>query len=119
MDTRYVGARPLPDVPRNYGPVSPLPQNAWAYGGSWQVGGEHAVAGSGAEIELHFHASKVYLVMGGEGRVRVAVAGRQLRVLRVRGISRLYTVVDAPHLLDAQLRLTFTPGVRVYSFTFG
>jgi hypothetical protein len=57
--------------------------------------------------------------MGGNGRVRVAVDGRPLRVVPVRGISRLYTVVGAPHLLDAQLRLGFTPGVRVYSFTFG
>jgi hypothetical protein len=37
----------------------------------------------------------------------------------VRGISRLYTIVDAPHLLDAQLRLGVSPGVSVYSFTFG
>ena len=119
MDARYVGVRPLPDVPRNYGPVSPVPQNDWAYGGTWRVGGEHATAGEGAEIALHFHASKVYLVMGGSGRVRVAVDGHRLRVVPVRGISRLYTVVAAPHLLDAQLRLSFTPGVRVYSFTFG
>jgi cytochrome c biogenesis protein CcdA/thiol-disulfide isomerase/thioredoxin len=119
MDTRYVGVQPLPNVPRNYGPVSPVPQNAWAYGGTWRVGGEHATAGKGAEIALHFHASKVYLVLGGRGRVRVAVDGHRLGVVPVRGISRLYTVVDTPHLLDAQLRLSFTSGVRVYSFTFG
>jgi cytochrome c biogenesis protein CcdA/thiol-disulfide isomerase/thioredoxin len=119
VDARYVGAPPLPNVARDYGPVSPLPQNEWAYGGTWRVGGEHATAGPGAEIALHFHASKVYLVMGGRGRVRVAVGGHRLGVLPVRGISRLYTVVDTPHLLDEQLRLSFTPGVRVYSFTFG
>jgi hypothetical protein len=28
-------------------------------------------------------------------------------------------VVSSPKLLDAQLRLTFTPGIGVYSFTFG
>jgi len=28
-------------------------------------------------------------------------------------------VLSRPQLLDAQLRLSFTPGVSVYSFTFG
>ena len=41
------------------------------------------------------------------------------RPIRVDGISRLYTVVSRPALLDGQLNLSFTPGVSVYSFTFG
>ena len=104
---------------KNYGVVANEPQNAWTYGGEWRVGSERSTAGRAAEIGLHFHASKVYIVMGGHGRVRVAVAGHRLGVIPVRGISRLYTVVDTPHLLDGQLRLSFSPGVSVYSFTFG
>jgi hypothetical protein len=57
--------------------------------------------------------------MGGRGTVRVSIDGRRGRTVPVRGISRLYTIVDAPHLLDAQLRLGVSPGVSVYSFTFG
>jgi cytochrome c biogenesis protein CcdA/thiol-disulfide isomerase/thioredoxin len=119
MDTRYVGVRPLPNVARNYGVASAVPQNAWLYGGTWRVGTEHATAGRRAELALHFHASKVYIVMGGTGRVRVDVTGERARVVTVRGISRLYTIVSAPKLEDAQLLLSFTPGLSVYSFTFG
>jgi hypothetical protein len=68
---------------------------------------------------LHFHAKNVYLVMGGHGRVGVSVDGHELPPVRVDGISRLYTVVSRPALLDGQLNLSFTPGVSVYSFTFG
>jgi hypothetical protein len=70
-------------------------------------------------LGLHFHAKDVYLVMGGHGRVGVSVDGQSLGSIAVEGISRLYTVLKARQLLDAQLRLRFTPGILVYSFTFG
>jgi hypothetical protein len=57
--------------------------------------------------------------MGGRGRVDVLVDGHELPSIPVRGISRLYTILTWPQLLDAQLRLRFMPGVSVYSFTFG
>jgi cytochrome c biogenesis protein CcdA/thiol-disulfide isomerase/thioredoxin len=118
-DDRYVGLPPAANAVRDYGAVRAPPQNDWAYGGEWRVGHERAVSRERAALALHFHASKVYLVMGGRGSVRVSVGGRPLRTIAVRGISRLYTIVDTPHLRDAQLRLGFSPGVSVYSFTFG
>ena len=87
--------------------------------GRWRLGPEHTTAGTDAELALHFHAADVYLVMGGRGRVGISVDGHELRTISVNGISRLYTVLTRPELLDAQLRLSFTPGVSVYSFTFG
>jgi hypothetical protein len=57
--------------------------------------------------------------MGGRGRVAVSVDGHELRTIAVKGISRLYTVLSAPQLVDAQLLLRVSPGVSVYSFTFG
>jgi thiol-disulfide isomerase/thioredoxin len=119
VDDRYVGLGLAPGAVRDYGPVRPPPQNDWAYGGAWRVEHERAIARKRAALALHFHASKVYLVMGGRGTVRVSIDGRRGRTVPVRGISRLYTIVDAPHLLDAQLRLGVSPGVSVYSFTFG
>ena len=53
--------------------------------------------------------------MGGHGRVSVSVNGHDLGTIPVEGISRLYTVLNTPHLLDAQLLLRFTPGISVYS----
>jgi cytochrome c biogenesis protein CcdA/thiol-disulfide isomerase/thioredoxin len=118
-DERYVGLRMLPGLPRRYRLPLRLGQNDWAYGGSWTIRDEKATAGRDAQLALHFHASKVYIVMGGRGRVGVSVAGRKLGTIDVSGISRLYTVLSTPHLLDARLRLSFSPGVSVYSFTFG
>jgi hypothetical protein len=47
------------------------------------------------------------------------VDGHPLDTIRVSGISRLYRVLGAPQVLDAQLSLGFSPGISVYSFTFG
>jgi cytochrome c biogenesis protein CcdA/thiol-disulfide isomerase/thioredoxin len=118
-DDRYLGLRTVANATHAYRLPASLGQNEWAYGGTWRVEDERAIAGRRAGIGLHFHASKVYLVMGGHGRVGVSVDGRRLRTIKVGGISRLYTVISRPQLLDADLRLRFTPGIAVYSFTFG
>jgi cytochrome c biogenesis protein CcdA/thiol-disulfide isomerase/thioredoxin len=115
----YSGSQPVPDRTAEYTAPKSLPENAWALSGSWLLGTEHTSAGRDAELTLHFHAKDVYLVMGGRGRVRVSVDGHEVRTVAVEGINRLYTVLSRPQLLDAQLRLRFTPGVSVYSFTFG
>jgi cytochrome c biogenesis protein CcdA/thiol-disulfide isomerase/thioredoxin len=119
-DDRYVGDRVLPNAPQAYRlPARDLAQNDWAFGGTWTVEDERAISGRGAQIGLHFHARNVYIVLGGEGRVGVSVDGRRTRTLVVSGIGRLYVAVTARTTVDAQLRLTFTPGVSAYSFTFG
>jgi thiol-disulfide isomerase/thioredoxin len=115
---RYVGRPFLPNAFQRY-QLPPVGQNEWAYGGRWLVSEERALAGAGARLRLHFQARDVYLVMGGHGRVEVGVAGARLGAIRVSGISRLYTLVHAPHLITAPLDLRFSPGISVYSFTFG
>ena len=117
--TGYVGSKALPNVAHDYKAPEDVSQNSWALSGRWRLGGEHTTAVRAAELALHFHAKDVYLVMGGHGSVGVSVDGHKLRTIAVKGIDRLYTVVTRPQLLDAQLRLSFTPGVSVYSFTFG
>ena len=113
------GSTPVPNRTARYTAPKGLPQNGWALSGGWKLGAEHTTARRGAELGLHFHAQDVYLVMGGHGRVSASVDGHDLGTIPVEGISRLYTVLNTPRLLDAQLRLRFTPGISVYSFTFG
>jgi cytochrome c biogenesis protein CcdA/thiol-disulfide isomerase/thioredoxin len=115
----YAGSQPVPGRMAAYTAPKNVTQNGWALSGRWRLGPEHTTAGRDAELALHFHARDVYLVMGGRGRVGVSVDGHELRSIAVRGINRLYTLLTRPQLLDAQLRLSFTPGVSVYSFTFG
>ena len=115
----YVGSKPVPGKTARYTAPKSVTRNGWALAGAWKVGPEHTTAVRDARLALHFRAKDVYLVMGGRGRVRVTLDGHALDTIPVKGISRLYTVVSAMDLLDSQLRLSFTPGISVYSFTFG
>ena len=95
-----------------------VPQNAFAYGGSWTIAGDSAVAGAGARIAARFGARRVFLVLGGRGRVEVRVDGRLTRTVRVVR-QQLYPLVDLPRVGVHDLGLRFTPGVTGYAFTFG
>jgi cytochrome c biogenesis protein CcdA/thiol-disulfide isomerase/thioredoxin len=107
-----------PGVPWTYSFPASLAQNKLAYAGVWTVLDESAQPVRDARLRLHFVAKKVYIVLGGSGRVDVFVDGVARKPLRVTG-DRLYTVVDSRRTLDATLELRFTPGIRAYSFTFG
>jgi hypothetical protein len=99
-------------------PRRELVQDELAYDGTWKVGPEEIVAGLNARLRLSFTAQKVFLVLGGRGKVRLLVDGRPERVVRVQG-SRLYTLLSLPELRNGLLELRFDPGVRGYAFTFG
>ncbi|HEY5160155.1 MAG TPA: hypothetical protein VII83_03685, partial [Gaiellaceae bacterium] len=77
-----------------------------------------ALAGRGARLELNFHASDVYIVLGGKGRVTTLFDGRPLGSIKVTS-DRLYTVYSSRVERNGLLQLRFTPGVQAYSFTFG
>jgi cytochrome c biogenesis protein CcdA/thiol-disulfide isomerase/thioredoxin len=115
---RFVGDEARVGAPATYHFPSTLPLHDLAFGGLWTVLEERAVSGPGARLRVHFQASKVYLVLGGHGNVKVLVNGRAQRTVRVDG-DRLYTLVDSPHEMDAQLELQFTRDISAYAFTFG
>jgi cytochrome c biogenesis protein CcdA/thiol-disulfide isomerase/thioredoxin len=98
---------------------SSLPADEYAYGGQWSVGSEASTAGSGATIELSFSAKNVYLVMGGQGTVRVSVGGRPNKTIAVGGVPRLYQLVGPGSYQSNLLSLSFSAGVQAYDFTFG
>jgi cytochrome c biogenesis protein CcdA/thiol-disulfide isomerase/thioredoxin len=99
-------------------PRRELMQHELAYDGTWNVGREEIVAGLDARLRLSFIARKVFLVLGGDGKVRVLLDGKPMRVVHVDG-SRLYTLLSLPELTNGLLELRFDPGVRGYAFTFG
>jgi cytochrome c biogenesis protein CcdA/thiol-disulfide isomerase/thioredoxin len=116
---RFVGSRIVPDKEADYSIPQAVPQNSLAYGGRWTVEKERIVAGEDARLRLVFHARKVFLVLGGSGRVEVAVDGRHVRMVEVTE-DRLYTLVELPgEAADHTLDLSFTPGTEAYAFTFG
>jgi cytochrome c biogenesis protein CcdA/thiol-disulfide isomerase/thioredoxin len=122
----YVGSaraeRWLPSTPRDgthtYAAPASLPTSHFALGGTWRVTPEDATAVQAATLTAHVHARHVYLVLGGRGTVGVDVAGGHSRTIHVTG-QRLYTLADFPHVGEHVLRLSFTPGVSAFAFTFG
>ena len=76
-------------------------------------------AGPGATLGLHFTADDVYLVMSGSGTVAVSYNGRHLTTFPVGGIPKLYTLFSGTVLQTGVLKLTVSPGVEAYDFTFG
>jgi cytochrome c biogenesis protein CcdA/thiol-disulfide isomerase/thioredoxin len=115
---RFDSDRLVVQRPYDYRLPTSLPRDHWAYGGTWTVASERAIAGDGARLELHFHARKVHLVLGGHGYVGVGLDGKSRGAVRVDG-PRLYTLVSQRKLRDGKLDLRFTPGVQAYAFTFG
>jgi hypothetical protein len=93
-------------------------ENELAFGGPWRIEQERAVAGPDARLRLHFYAQNVFLVLSGNGRVRVSVNGSYVQTVRVNA-NRLYTLARLPQLTEGVLDLAFTRGVSAYAFTFG
>jgi cytochrome c biogenesis protein CcdA/thiol-disulfide isomerase/thioredoxin len=115
---RYAGSPIVRDRAARYRLPKRLPPDELAYGGTWTVTPERIVAGPNATLQLHFRAEKIYLVLGGHGRVRVAIGGRPQSALDVDAY-KLYTLRDGTSPADALLELRFPPGVQAYAFTFG
>jgi cytochrome c biogenesis protein CcdA/thiol-disulfide isomerase/thioredoxin len=119
---RFVGSQLVSGREADYSIPKVVPQSSFAYGGRWTVEKERIVAGGDARLRLSFHARKVFLVLGANGRtgtVQVRVDGRSLKTVRVTE-DRLYTLAELPgevgnHTLD----LSFSPGTEAYAFTFG
>jgi cytochrome c biogenesis protein CcdA/thiol-disulfide isomerase/thioredoxin len=118
---------------RSYAPLpAKLPENALAYGGNWQISPESATAGAGAQLTIHFHARRVFLVLGSPGQargMRVLLDGRPIPAAAAgadvhNGVAtiesqRLYRLVDLPRVGDHSLTVAPDPGISGYAFTFG
>ena len=115
---RYAGLPVREDKSAEYAFPKVLSQNELAYAGGWTVGPQRIVAGSNARLRLHFQAMRVYLVLGGQGRVEKLVDGRPVGTTAVNG-DRLYTLLSFPKAVDGTLELRFSAGLSAYAFTFG
>jgi hypothetical protein len=102
-----------------YQPPPTLPQDAFAFGGRWDVSSEGATAGPGATLALRFRAQDVYLVLGGTGTVGVSVDGVPIRTVAVGGEPRLYQLVGPGSSRQGMLTLAVPSGVEAFDVTFG
>ncbi len=94
-----------------------LPPHQFALSGTWTVGAEQVTSGKDAAIEVRYDASDLYLDMSGTGTV-TAESGGQSSTVSVSGVPNIYTLARGKPR-EHVVRLHVTPGLDLYSFTFG
>ncbi len=114
-------------------PSGLLALSQFAYGGTWTIGPQQALAGAGASITANVQGKHVYIVLSppahGVGHVGVLINGHAPTAANAGSdvhngtitvnSQRLYNIVAAPSDQDETIKLTFSPGMSAYSFTFG
>jgi cytochrome c biogenesis protein CcdA/thiol-disulfide isomerase/thioredoxin len=97
---------------------SSLATDTFDLSGVWNVGQQSITSGKDAVIKLAFHASEVYLDVGGTGTLTASSGGRS-RVVRVSGAPDIYAVATEDPAQNGTVTIKLSPGLAAYSFTFG
>jgi cytochrome c biogenesis protein CcdA/thiol-disulfide isomerase/thioredoxin len=103
---------------RTYASPSSIPTDAFALTGTWSVGDQALTSGANAGITLAYQADDIYLDLGGTGTITATVDGRTTSY-HVSGAPNIYTLLDRSTQGSGTLRVTLSPGLSAYSFTFG
>jgi cytochrome c biogenesis protein CcdA/thiol-disulfide isomerase/thioredoxin len=114
----YAGQGRYADGRGEFTAPSGLHTSSFALSGAWTIGKESISSGAGAGITLAFHASKVYLDVGGTGTLTLSGDG-PTRTIHVSGAPDIYTVASSAQPADGTVTIRLSPGLRAYSFTFG
>jgi Thioredoxin like C-terminal domain len=103
---------------QNFSYPATVPDDDFALTGNWSVTDESLTAQGNAGIELNFQADDVYLDVGGTGTVTATVDGKTT-AYPVSGPPDIYTLFDKKAEERSLLKISLSPGLSVYSFTFG
>jgi cytochrome c biogenesis protein CcdA/thiol-disulfide isomerase/thioredoxin len=114
----YAGTGRYADGRHQFTAPAQLRTSSFALSGTWTIGKESISAGADAGIALAYHASKVYLDVGGTGTLTVSGDG-PTRTLHVSGAPDIYTVASSAQSESGQITIRLSPGLQAYSFTFG
>jgi thiol-disulfide isomerase/thioredoxin len=114
----YAGSTPLQPGTATFAYPPSIPDDQFALTGTWQVTDESITAVSAAGITLNYDADDIYLDVGGTGTVTATVDGKTT-TYPVSGAPNIYTVLHRTSEERGILKLTLTPGLSAYSFTFG
>ncbi|WP_306215377.1 hypothetical protein [Actinoplanes sp. RD1] len=92
----------------------------YAYGlsGTWNVTEGSITAQRDAVITLNYTAHDAYLDLSGTGSITVT-AGGTTKKYAVSGAPNIYTVIHGPDLAVGTVKVSLSPGLSAYSFTFG
>jgi cytochrome c biogenesis protein CcdA/thiol-disulfide isomerase/thioredoxin len=114
----YVGSTPLAPGTATFAYPPSIEDDAFGLAGTWTVTDESITAEANAGITLNYEAADIYLDVGGTGTVTATVDG-QTTAYAVSGAPNIYTVLHRATEERGVLKLTLSPGLSAYSFTFG
>jgi hypothetical protein len=96
-----------------------LPSDGFALRGRWTLDDQGATSGSDdAAIRLNYTGKDVYAVVGGTGTVTVTRGGKTTTT-EIGGAPTLHQIVADETAHRDQLDMQVSPGLQVFSFTFG
>lgn len=111
-----------------------ISQDEWALQGRWKVMRDRIIADQEhAALEINFYAKKVYMVMGNATgspiKVELLLNGKKITMNKGKDVINnsidvnqysLYEVVSSDKPSDGILQIiSSSPGLEVYTFTFG
>jgi cytochrome c biogenesis protein CcdA/thiol-disulfide isomerase/thioredoxin len=95
-----------------------VPDDEFALSGTWTVGDEALTAKKDATITLNYLAGDIYLDVGGSGTITATADGKTTSY-PVSGAPNIYQLLDSKGAQRGTLKVTLSPGLGAYSFTFG
>jgi cytochrome c biogenesis protein CcdA/thiol-disulfide isomerase/thioredoxin len=118
---------------QTFSAVDGIPEDTFAYRGTWDVQDEYTQSVKDSEILLHFLANKVFLVItpaSKNDQIKVLLDGKPVSINAGKDVKNSLIQIDQPRLYELInipgeknyhfLRLQFlTPGTKVFAFTFG
>jgi cytochrome c biogenesis protein CcdA/thiol-disulfide isomerase/thioredoxin len=109
---------PLKNGTRTYKLPKLLPDDAFGLSGTWTVGAEDLTAKADSTITLNYDADDIYLDVGGTGTI-TATGGGATKTYPVSGAPNIYPLLQRSTEDIGTLKVTLSPGLQAYSFTFG
>ncbi|BCT77676.1 protein DipZ [Sinomonas cyclohexanicum] len=94
------------------------PADSFALSGPWTLGAQSITAGAAASVRLNFRAAQVQAVAEGTGTLTVRGPDGE-KTVHVGGTPRSYVLLEGATQPSGTLEITASPGVVLYSFTFG
>jgi cytochrome c biogenesis protein CcdA/thiol-disulfide isomerase/thioredoxin len=96
-----------------------LPDDSFALQGPWKLDYQGATSdGDASSIELNYHAKNVYVVVGGTGNLVVTQDGKTT-TLPIDGPPQSHEIASGNDVSKRALQIHPTPGLQVFSFTYG
>jgi cytochrome c biogenesis protein CcdA/thiol-disulfide isomerase/thioredoxin len=114
----YGGAGSYPAGASDFSFPKSLASDSFALDGDWNLTFNGISASKGGSIRDNYHASEVRIVAGGTGTVKYTVDGKTF-TQEISGFPNSYQLVKTPSIESGTATVVVSPGVTVYSFTFG